>query len=84
MVFPNATLYISKPEVDFWLSAESKQKVDKRLTHWFREAEDKVGPYLKADKVKRFNYGKDLFPGITPVSAPGHTPGHTFYAVESK
>jgi glyoxylase-like metal-dependent hydrolase (beta-lactamase superfamily II) len=84
MVFPNATLYISKPEVDFWLGEESERKADKRLAHWFKEARDKVGPYLKAGKVKNFVYGKELFPGITPVAAPGHTPGHTFYAVESK
>jgi glyoxylase-like metal-dependent hydrolase (beta-lactamase superfamily II) len=84
MVFPNATIFISKPEVDFWLGKESEQKADKRLAHWFKEARDKVGPYLKAGKVKNFEYGKELLPGVTPVAAPGHTPGHTMYAVESK
>lgn len=84
MVFPNATIYIAKPEVDFWLGEESKKKADPRLAKWFKEAEDKVGPYLKAGKVQAFEYGKPLFRGITPIAAPGHTPGHTFYALESK
>lgn len=65
MVFGNATIYISKPEVDFWLTEQSKKKAPERLSHWFKEAEEKVGPYLKAGKVKNFTYGKELFPGIT-------------------
>jgi glyoxylase-like metal-dependent hydrolase (beta-lactamase superfamily II) len=84
MVFPNAIIYISKPEVDFWLSEESRKKAPERLSHWFKEAQDKVGPYLRAGKVKNFEYGKELFPGITPLPSPGHTPGHTFYALDSK
>jgi glyoxylase-like metal-dependent hydrolase (beta-lactamase superfamily II) len=84
MVYPNATIYISQPEVDFWLDAGSKAKAPERLQKWFQEAELKVGPYLKAGKVKTFGYGAELFPGITPIAAPGHTPGHTFYALESK
>lgn len=84
MVFPNATIYISKPEVDFWLNEESKKNAPERLSHWFHEAEVKVGPYLKAGKVKNFEFGKELFPGITPLKAFGHTPGHTFYSLKSK
>jgi glyoxylase-like metal-dependent hydrolase (beta-lactamase superfamily II) len=83
MVFPNATIYISKREVDFWLNADIKRKAPERLAHWFKEAEDKVGPYLKAGKVKTFDYGKELFPGLEPIAAPGHTPGHTFFALMS-
>jgi glyoxylase-like metal-dependent hydrolase (beta-lactamase superfamily II) len=84
MAFPNATIYISKPEVDFWFNAENKQKAPESLKNYFTQAEASVGPYLKAGKVKTFTYGKALFPGITPVAAPGHTPGHTAYALESK
>jgi glyoxylase-like metal-dependent hydrolase (beta-lactamase superfamily II) len=84
IVFPNATIYISKPEMDFWMTPGNKKKSADRLAHWFDEAEAKVGPYLRAGKVKTFLYDKELFPGIMPVAAPGHTPGHTFYSLESK
>lgn len=84
MVFPNATIYISKPEVAFWLTEESKNKAPEGLKFYFQNAALKVGPYLKAGKVKTFEYGGELFPGITPIASHGHTPGHTFYALESK
>lgn len=84
MVFPNATIYISKLEVAFWLTEGSKNKAPEGLKFYFQNAEMKVGPYLKAGKVKTFEYGGELFPGITPIASPGHTPGHTFYALESK
>ncbi|SFO45668.1 Glyoxylase, beta-lactamase superfamily II [Chitinophaga sp. YR627] len=84
MVFPNATVYISRPEVEFWFSDEQLQKAPADKKKYFTEGRTKVGPYLKAGKVKMFDYGGELLPGITPVATPGHTPGHTFYAVESK
>ena len=84
MVFPNAIIYISKPEVAFWLTDESKNKAPEGLKFLFENAELKVGPYLKAGKVKTFEYGGELFPGIRPIASAGHTPGHTFYALESK
>ncbi|MDN5283921.1 MAG: beta-lactamase domain protein [Mucilaginibacter sp.] len=84
LTFPNATIYISKPEVDFWFNPESKAKAPESLKTYFAQAEATVGPYLKAGKVKIFTYGAELFPGITPVATPGHTPGHTSYLVESK
>lgn len=54
------------------------------LKPYFAYAEATVGPYLKAGKVKSFTYDQELFPGIKPIASAGHTPGHTFYALESK
>jgi glyoxylase-like metal-dependent hydrolase (beta-lactamase superfamily II) len=81
MVFPNATIYISKPEFDFWMNAKNYTP---RLAKWFKEAADKVGPYQQAGKVKTFEFGTQIFPGITALDAHGHTPGHTCYSLESK
>lgn len=84
MVFPNATLYVSKKEADYWLSEENYANAPARLKKYFDEARLKMTPYVKAGKVKTFDYGAELFPGILPVASPGHTPGHTFYQVSSK
>lgn len=84
MVFPNATIYVSKVEADFWLSPENYKKAAIGMKKYFVEAITKVGPYVTAGKVKTYTYGSELFPGITPMASPGHTPGHSFYAVESK
>ncbi len=84
MVFPNADIYVSKKEADFWLSEENHAKAPARLKKYFDEARLKMTPYVKAGKVKTFDYGAELFPGILPVASPGHTPGHTFYQISSK
>jgi glyoxylase-like metal-dependent hydrolase (beta-lactamase superfamily II) len=84
LAFPNATIYISKPEIDFWLTAESKRKAPEGLKNYFVQAKATVGPYLKAGKVKTFEYDKEILPGILPLASPGHTPGHTFFSLESK
>src|ERR1700681_1236885 len=79
MVFPNATIYISKPEAEFWFGAKSKGNIPEKLKGFYEFADASVSPYIKAGKVKTFDYGQELFPGIMPLARPGHTPGHTFY-----
>jgi glyoxylase-like metal-dependent hydrolase (beta-lactamase superfamily II) len=41
-------------------------------------------PYLDAAQVQTFEGETILFPGIRSIPAPGHTPGHTLYAIESE
>lgn len=84
MVFPNATIYISKPEADFWLTASNKEKANKRAQPFFDPAHAAITPYQKAGKVKVYELGTTLFPGISSVGSTGHTPGHSSYAIESK
>jgi glyoxylase-like metal-dependent hydrolase (beta-lactamase superfamily II) len=36
-----------------------------------------------AGKVQRFTPGKEVESGIVSIAAPGHTPGHTAYAINS-
>lgn len=84
MIFPNATIYVSRKEADYWLSEENYAKAPARLKKYFDEARLKMTPYVKAGKVKTFDYGSELFPGILPVASAGHTPGHSFYQVSGK
>jgi glyoxylase-like metal-dependent hydrolase (beta-lactamase superfamily II) len=84
MMFPNATVYAGKPDVDLWLNPANvrRSRVDQR--RYFTEAEKTVKPYLDAGKLKSFSGETAILPGITALPTPGHTPGHSFYRVESK
>ena len=49
----------------------------------FQGAQASLNPYVAAGKFKPFNGDTDLVPGVKAVAAPGHTPGHSIYVVES-
>ncbi len=82
LVFPNATIHVGKPDLDFFLNPANAASsgYDQK---YFDEAAKALGPYLRAGKVKTFEGRTQLFPGITAVPTPGHTPGHSFYLIES-
>ena len=83
-VFPNADVYVDKNEADFWLDASKEKTVREELRGGFAQAAAAFAPYLAANKVKKFTGSTELFPGVRSISVPGHSPGHSFYAVESK
>lgn len=83
-VFKKAVIHVEKKEADFWLTPANKDKAEASKKQYFDQAVAKVQPYVKAGQVKTFSGETQLFPGIKAVPAPGHTPGHTFYVLESK
>ena len=84
IVFPNATIHVDKREVEYWLSPANREKAPTENKKYFDEAVAKMKPYVDAGKVKVFDGTTRLFPGIRAISSPGHTPGHSFYELESK
>lgn len=82
-VFPNATLYLAKAELDYWMSDEAKAKAKARHQEMFVKGRAALVPYLAAGRVQTFTQGADVFPGIRTIAAPGHTPGQTMYEVTS-
>lgn len=82
--FPNAVVRAAKAEGDFWLSQANMDKAPAAMKQFFQGAMVSMKPYSGA-KFKPFE-GADveLVPGIHAIAAPGHTPGHTIYAIESK
>ena len=41
-------------------------------------------PYIATKKFKPFDGETQLVPGVRAMPAPGHTPGHTIYVIESR
>jgi glyoxylase-like metal-dependent hydrolase (beta-lactamase superfamily II) len=55
------------------------------MKDFFKGAQASLKPYVTANKYKPFE-GADveLVPGVHALAAPGHTPGHSLYSIESK
>ena len=85
-VFPNATIYISQPEYEYWTD---EQIINSFPSHK-RSSFDFAAKFLEAykDQIKLFSPasleegGTEIEPGITAFLAPGHTPGHTIYLID--
>lgn len=81
--FPNAVVHVGAPDVAFFLDAGNASKTgydDK----YFAEAIKTIGVYEKLGKVKTFNDGESVLPGITASIHPGHTPGSAFFTARSQ
>ncbi|MGP0175245.1 MBL fold metallo-hydrolase [Pseudomonas sp. NCHU5208] len=81
-VFPNATVYVGKPDVDFFFN-ESNQKKTGYEQRYFDIARLTLKPYMDAGKLKTFAATQEVLPGITATLHPGHTPGSAFYRLTS-
>jgi glyoxylase-like metal-dependent hydrolase (beta-lactamase superfamily II) len=78
-LFPNATIHISQADFDFW--TDEKKVDDKALGAFVKHARLNLLPY-KA-RLKFVTDGKEVIPGVTAMSAPGHTVGHTIFLIQS-
>jgi glyoxylase-like metal-dependent hydrolase (beta-lactamase superfamily II) len=84
IVFPNAEVYVAKPESDFWLSPETAAKAPKDVQPFFQAAQGVAAPYIKAGKWHTFSGSVPIVDGMQVVPLHGHTPGHTGYEFSSK
>ncbi len=82
LAFPNAEIKAPAPEMAFWMSEENAAKAKDDATKNYFAACRKVMGNVQ-DKVTRYEWGKEVAPGITALDASGHTPGHTSFAVSS-
>lgn len=81
--FPNAVVRVNRADADYWLSPANEAKAPTYLHTMFEGAAVTLAPYIQAGKVMPFDGAAELAPDIRAVPAPGHTPGHTGYLVES-
>jgi glyoxylase-like metal-dependent hydrolase (beta-lactamase superfamily II) len=83
-VFPNAEIFVSKAESDFWLSPEVAAKAAQNSQPFFQIAQTIAAPYINAGKWHTFSDSDALADGLRLVSLHGHTPGHTGFEFSSK
>lgn len=66
--FPNAEVYVSKPEYDYWVNELKNEAVISALSQY---------------RVKLFGFGDEVVSGVKAVDTAGHTPGHTAFLIEA-
>ena len=82
--FANATVRAARQDADYWLSTANRDKAPADAKGFFDGAMASLNAYVAAGRFKTFDGATELVPGVRAVPAPGHTPGHTTYVVESQ
>jgi glyoxylase-like metal-dependent hydrolase (beta-lactamase superfamily II) len=79
--YPNAELAMHEREVEHWFdNANMAMGTDREKKLFFQAGREQVAPYR--DRWRLFEEG-EVFPGITAIPRPGHTPGHTTFMISS-
>lgn len=81
-LFPNAEVVLHENEIPHWFDdAAMARAIESQRIRYFGQARQQIAPYRR-DRVREFRAG-EVFPGVTAVPIPGHTPGHTAYLIAS-
>ena len=83
MAFPNAEIMVPAKEWEFWMSDDNAAKAqsNEMMKGYFANVK-KIYTGIES-KVTKYDWGKEVAPGVTAIDASGHTPGHTTFAVAS-
>jgi glyoxylase-like metal-dependent hydrolase (beta-lactamase superfamily II) len=83
LTFPNAEVLVPAAEHKYWMDdGEMNRAASPRIQGVFKNVRRVIsGEILK--RLKTYDAGKEVIPGVTAVSTPGHTPGHTSHVVAS-
>ncbi|HYM99962.1 MAG TPA: MBL fold metallo-hydrolase, partial [Aestuariivirgaceae bacterium] len=81
--FPNAQIMVPADEWAFWMDDGNMSRAPE--TGPVRMTFQNSRRIFKdmADKVSRYERGKEILPGITSIATTGHTPGHSSFLVTS-
>jgi glyoxylase-like metal-dependent hydrolase (beta-lactamase superfamily II) len=81
LIFPNAEIMVPEPEWAYWMDDANLNAAAADLKLTFRNQRRIFADIEK--QVTRFAPGKEVAPGVVTLPAPGHTPGHTVFAIHS-
>ena len=83
LAFPNAEIMVPVKDGEFWTSEDNAAKAQssEMMKNYFANVK-KTSAGLES-KVTKYDWDKEVAPGITSVATPGHTPGHTSFVIAS-
>ncbi|MHA3081205.1 MBL fold metallo-hydrolase [Acinetobacter sp. ANC 5502] len=84
--FPNATVYVSNTEANYWLNPEQIKKFPKAQQAGYLATVEKIkqaiAPYQAKQRFKTYKLA-DQIQGFKVISTPGHTSGHFSYELKT-
>ena len=81
--YPNAEILVPALEQKFWMDdGEMSRAGPGRMEGLFKNNR-RVFNAEVLKRVRTYDWGKEVVPGITAVETPGHTPGHSSLVVQS-
>lgn len=80
-VYPNAKVWASYKEHEYWMSDEKMKAAPERKAIF--ELARRVFNSMPQDMLRLYTPGQEIVPGVLSIPAYGHTPGHTIYQVVS-
>lgn len=85
--FPNATVYVSNDEANYWLNPKQVSKLPKDKQAGYLGTVEKIkqaiAPYQAKQRFKTYQLG-DQVQGFKVINTVGHTPGHFSYELKTK
>lgn len=77
--YPNATLRVARAELDYWTDPGVLDSAPAFRAPHVIGAQNRFDAL--SDRIAPFDDGAEVAPGVEAVATPGHTPGHTAFAV---
>ncbi|MBR0683114.1 MBL fold metallo-hydrolase [Roseomonas eburnea] len=78
--FPNAQVAVSEADLRFWTD-DANKRGPAFMVPFIDGAKKNLAAYR--DRMIMVQDGREVVPGVTAISAPGHTVGHMIYAIAS-
>jgi len=77
--FPNAEVLVPAPEWAWWTDDGNQTRSPEGQRATFANTARRFAPYQ--GRVRQFQPGAEVLPGIASIAAHGHTPGHTIFRI---
>ena len=78
--FPNAQYFIGEPDFNYWTIDSMIPANAPARPHFLKQAQRNLLPVK--DRIHFFKDNEEILPGVTALSAPGHTVSHTIFMID--
>jgi glyoxylase-like metal-dependent hydrolase (beta-lactamase superfamily II) len=79
--FPNAQYFIGEPDFAYWTDDSKIPSDYPARPHFLAQARKNLLPVK--DRIHFYKDNEEIIPGITALSAPGHTVSHSIFMINS-